>query len=63
MALSEAKKQAIARYHKKLDDIKIRAPKGFREEVAKHAKARGESKAAFIVRAIRETMERDNQDK
>ena len=51
------------RYHEKCDNIQFRAPKGFRDEVAEHAKARGESKAAFIIRAIREAMERDNQDK
>lgn len=51
------------RYHEKLDNIQFRAPKGFREEVAEHAKSRGESKTAFIIRAIRNQIERDNQDK
>lgn len=49
------------RYHDKLDNIQFRAPKGFREEIAEHAKSRGESKTAFIIRAIRETMERDKE--
>ncbi|WP_368233483.1 ribbon-helix-helix domain-containing protein [Anaerotruncus rubiinfantis] len=45
------------------DRVNLTLPKGFKEEVETYAKAHGESMTAFIIRAIREAMERDNQDK
>jgi predicted HicB family RNase H-like nuclease len=47
------------RYLDKLDDIKVRVPKGRREILQSHAAAVGESLNSFINRAIDEAMERD----
>lgn len=62
MALSEARRRANKKYiNEKLDEIKFRVPKGEREILKKHAEKMGESVNAFIYRAVKETMERDNQ--
>lgn len=47
------------RYLEKLDEIKVRVPKGKKAEIQAHAEAHGESLNGFINRAIEETMERD----
>lgn len=44
---------------KKYDRITVMLPKGEKETVKLHAMAHGEKMNAFIVRAIREAMERD----
>ena len=50
------------RYNAKAyDQIQFRVKKGQREVSQAHADSQGESMAAFITRAIRETMERDAQ--
>lgn len=50
------------RYNAKAyDEIKIRVPKGQKEQIQSHAEAHGESTNGFINRAISETMERDNE--
>ena len=36
-------------------------PKGQKDTVKAHAQAQGESVNAFIIRAVNETIERDNQ--
>ena len=62
MALSEARRRANKKYiNERLDEIKFRVPKGERETLKKHAAKMGESVNAFIYRAVKETMERDNQ--
>ena len=43
----------------KVDEIKIRVPKGKKEIIQAHAEARGESVNGFLNRAAMETMERD----
>lgn len=60
MPVSEAQKKATAKYFEKLDEIKIRAPKGRKAIVKAHAEKQHESVNSFINRAIDETMERDN---
>ena len=48
------------RYNAKAyDEIKIRVPKGRKEEIQAFAVSQGESTNGFINRAISETMERD----
>ena len=42
---------------------KFRVPKGERAVIQAHANQQGESTTAFIKRAIKETMERDNAEK
>ena len=62
MALSEARRRANKKYiNEKLDEIKFRVPKGERDKLKQHAEKMGESVNAFIYRAVKETMERDNQ--
>ena len=64
MAASEAQKRAIAKWQKeKVDEVKFSVPKGERALIQAHAKEQGESTSAFIKRAIREAMERDNATK
>jgi len=43
------------------DEIKVRVPKGKREEYKEHAESRGESLNAFIKRAIEHQIEDDNR--
>ena len=47
----------------KTDEVRFRVPKGERIVIQAHAKAQGETTTAFIKRAIREAMERDNSAK
>ncbi len=49
------------RYNAKAyDEIKVRVPKGRKEQINAHAEARGESLNGFIKRAIEEALKRDN---
>ena len=43
------------------DRMNIHVPKGEREGIKEHAEKHRESLNAFVVRAIRETMARDEQ--
>ena len=62
MAASEAQKRATKKYiDEKTESIYVRVPKGQKESIKKHAESTGESVNEFVVRAIRETMERDNK--
>ena len=47
----------------KTDEVRFRVPKGERARIQAHAEQHGESATAFIKRAIREAMERDNAAK
>ena len=59
---SDAQKKATMKYIKNsYDEIKIRVPKGRKEEIRSHAETQGELLTPFIIRAINETIERDNQ--
>ena len=59
---TEARKKANEKYLKEsVEDIRIRVPKGDKAKVQEHAATMGESMNSFVVRAIDETMERDNQ--
>ena len=59
MPVSEAQRKAAAKYLEKLDEIRIRMPKGRKDEIKAHAERRGESVNAFINRAIDEAIERE----
>ena len=60
---TEAQNKATQRYLKKAyDDIRVRVPKGKKEEIREHAEKRGESVNGFINRAIDETMKKDSAD-
>ena len=59
---TEARKKANEKYLKEsVEDIRIRVPKGDKAKVQEHAATMGESMNSFVVRAIDETMTRDNQ--
>ena len=63
MAINEAKRKANKKYiTEKLDDVRFRVPKGEREILKEHAEKMGESVNAFVYRAVKETMERDNKE-
>lgn len=63
MAVSDSRLKANKKYiNTKLDEIKFRVPKGQREVIQAHAASQGESTNAFIFRAIREQMERDEEN-
>lgn len=55
----ESTKRAIRKYLSKFIDMKIRVTPEDHEIIKQHAADMGESSAAFIKRAIAETMERD----
>lgn len=60
---TEARKKANEKYLKEsVEDIRIRVPKGDKAKVQEHAATMGESMNSFVVRAIQETMMRDNQN-
>jgi len=48
------------RYLEKLDELKIRVPKGRKADIQAFTEKKGESLNAFIVRAIDAAMEADN---
>ena len=58
----QAHSKAVTKYTKeKLDRIEFRVPKksGLKAEIYAHAAKNGESVNAFIVRAVKEAMERE----
>ena len=64
MATSTSQLRATKKYiREKLDEIKLRVPKGQREVIQQHAAKQGESVNSFITRAVKETMKRDNKRK
>ncbi|MGN0488436.1 MAG: plasmid mobilization protein [Ruminococcus sp.] len=57
---SEARLKANKKYLSQFKDVKIRLKPNEHEELQEHAKNTGESVAAFIRRAIAETIKKDN---
>ena len=47
---------------KAYDKLKIRVPKGKKDQIKSHADTQGESLNGFVKRAIDEAIERDNTD-
>ena len=60
---SEAQLRATKKWQEKMDELRFRAPKGSKDLYSQHANSRGESLTAFLLRAARETMERDLKEK
>ena len=59
---SPARIRANNKYNAKAyDRISLAIPKGQREIIKAHAASCGESVNAFIIRAIKEAMQRDSQ--
>ena len=61
MAMTDAQRRAREKWEEKIGEIKFRVPKETKEEIQEHAAKQGESVNAFINRAVREAMERDNK--
>ena len=62
MSVSEAQRRAIAKYQReRVEEIKFRVPMGQKQIIQSHAKKTGESVNAFIYRAVREAMKRDEK--
>lgn len=61
MPVSEAQKRSAAKWDAaNLDRLSLALPAGSRDAIKAHAAQRGESVNAFIGRAIRDQMQRDN---
>ena len=61
VAYNQKQKEYTMNYMKEnLDEIKFRVPKGQKAIIREHAEQHGEKLTPFIIRAINETMERDN---
>ena len=62
MPRSEAMARASKKYEQeKVDRVAFRVPKGKREVIQAHAASCGESVNEFLIRAVDETMARDNK--
>lgn len=59
MKTTEGQRRAIAKYQAKLDEIKVRVPKGDREKYKAFAESQGKSLNAIIVELLEERMSRD----
>ena len=58
---TKAQAKASAKYlAEKVEDIRIRVPKGQKAVIKAHVEKLDESMNQFVTRAITETMERDN---
>ena len=58
---TDARKKANEKYLKEsVEDVRIRVPKGQKSIIKSHAEQQGESMNQFVIRAINETMQRDN---
>lgn len=60
MAYSESRRNITNRYRGKYSMIQVRVEQAEKDLIAQHAKERGESVNKFIIRAIKDTIERDN---
>lgn len=49
---TKAQREGVARYLTKFDDIKIRVPKGTREDLKRYAEEHGESLQGWIIRLL-----------
>lgn len=49
---TDAEKRAVAKYHAKLDEIKVRVPKGDREHYKRIAEKHGKSLNALIIELL-----------
>jgi uncharacterized protein (DUF1778 family) len=60
---SKAQQKAVTKYMKEnYDEIKIRVEKGRKADIKAHAESRGQSVNGFIIAAVDEKMERDNEN-
>lgn len=59
MSVSEAQKKASIKYLEKLDEIRIRMPKGKKDDIKAAATAVGESMNQYVVNAVDQRMEKE----
>ncbi len=57
---SKAQLKANAKYREKLDDIKVRVPKGKREVYKAHAERKGKSLNALIIELLEKDMQEED---
>jgi len=53
---------AVKKYRAKFVEMKLRVSPEERDRIQSHAEASGESTAAFLRRAVTETIERDEKE-
>lgn len=53
---TKAQLKSNAKYHAKMDDIKVRVPKGMREYYKNYAESKGKSLNALIVELLEADM-------
>lgn len=59
---TKAQQKAVQKYVKNnYDRIMLTVPKGERDKIKEYAETKGESMNGFIIRAISEAMQRDNE--
>ena len=58
--VSPAQRKATDKYLEKFDEMRVRVPAGEKSIFKAHAESQGESLNSYIIRAMKETMERDN---
>ena len=64
MPVSEANKRAVAKYVKaNYEDVRIRVPKGRKEELLAYAEAAGQSLNGYVIQSVDERIERDKRGK
>lgn len=56
---TESQKKATLKYLSKFIEMRVRVTPEFHSDIKQHLQKTGESTAAFMKRAIQETMERD----
>ncbi len=62
MSITEARRRANEKYNAKAyDEIKVRVPKGKKDDIKAHAEKNGETLNGFINRAIDEQIKRDKE--
>lgn len=61
MATKEARQRAVQKYLEGKDEFRIRVDKGRKAEIQAHADAKGESLNGYVIRAIDERIERDQE--
>ena len=54
-----AQKKAMLKYQAKFIEMRLRVTPEYHDEISAHARQMGESDAAFLRRAVSETMARD----
>ena len=58
--VSAAQRKATDKYLEKFDEMRVRVPIGQKAIFKAHAEQLGDSLNSYIIRAMPETMERDN---